>query len=757
MKRPEEKRFASTTAGADTPPPGGTGTRRADRPEALPDVPMKASQDTARRAEPSADHSPEALLRALEKLHLHQIELEMQNKELRHTQDELRVQKTRYFDLYDLAPAGHVTVSEKGLILQANLTCSTLLGMARPKLHAMSLSHFIAPQDQDIYYRMRQRIVDTGEAQSCELRLVNGIGLHCWTHLAAVGTQDEDGALVLLIVITDIDERKRATEALMESESRWKFAIEGSGAGVWDWNIQTGEAMLSKRWKEMLGHTESEIADKAVEWSDRVHPDDLPRVMAGVLEHMEGKTTTAVNEFRMRCKDGRYIWMLGRGLVVGRSADGRPVRLVGTQEDISERKHAEEALRLAEQSAHAANQAKSDFLSNMSHEIRTPMNGVIGMVDILEETTLSPEQHRMLGTIHQSSMALLTILNDILDFSKIEAGKLEVESIPTELQAVALGVAHLMESIANAKSITLSTFVDPALPAWTLGDPVRLRQVLLNLVGNAVKFTRTAAGQGAQVALRVQPCLLANGSAGVRLCVQDNGIGMSPQVVAKLFQPFTQADESTARKFGGTGLGLSITQRLVELMHGRITVASTPSTGSEFVVELPLLPCEPGHARPLAHAQAPAPAPTEHRDPAPRSAAPTIAEAARTRRLILLAEDNETNRDVMQEQLRLLGYTCELAEDGAIALRMWQASPGRYALLLADCHMPNLDGFGLTEAIRTTEPAGTRLPIIAVTANAMQGEAERCRQRGMDDYLSKPLLRQDLSDKLYQWMPEALD
>jgi PAS domain S-box-containing protein len=660
----------------------------------------------------------------------------------------------------------------------------------------------------------------------------------------------------------------RLLENVQYNADRWHFAVEGASAGVGDWNIQTGDAILSKRWKEMLGYTESEIGNNSEEWSSRVHPDDLPGTMAAIQKHMDGKTATVVTEFRMRCKDGHYIWTLGRGMVVSRSADGKPLRLVGTQEDITERKEAEQRLhaseekyrvlldqssdsifsfypdgrysyvnaafakafdktpadiidktvwdvfpkdeaekrfagvrsifeqgvervfevrvptpagvrfmittakpifndqqqvirvicsskditerKLAEQAAHAASRAKSEFLANMSHEIRTPMNGVIGMVDILQATALSPEQHRMLGTIQQSATALLQILNDILDFSKIEAGKLDVESIPTQLHEVAAGVVHLIESVANAKALKLSVFVDPALPAWTLCDPVRLRQVLLNLLGNAVKFTRATPGQAAQVDLRLAPCALANGSPGVRLSVRDNGIGISPEVVANLFQPFTQADESTARKFGGTGLGLSITQRLVELMGGRITVASTLGEGSEFVVELPLLPCAPDQAQALP---APVSTSSERRSPAQRPDAPTIDEALQTQRLILLAEDNEINRDVMQEQLRLLGYTCELAEDGAIALQMWQANPGRYALLLSDCHMPNLDGFGLTEAIRRAEPAGTRLPIIAVTANAMQGEAERCRERGMDDYLSKPLRMNVLREVLGKWLP----
>jgi two-component system sensor histidine kinase EvgS len=398
-------------------------------------------------------------------------------------------------------------------------------------------------------------------------------------------------------------------------------------------------------------------------------------------------------------------------------------------------------LKRIEQSALAASQAKSEFLANMSHEIRTPMNGVVGMIDILQQTDLSPPQQRMLNTIAQSSMALLGILNDILDYSKIEAGKLAVESIPTPIGELVQDAVQLLVHAAQAKSIALRVEVDAAVPPWLYLDPTRVRQVLLNLLGNAIKFTPGHSETASWVRMQVLVHTTEGHDPLLVLRVSDNGIGMSADVVERLFQPFTQADASTSRQFGGTGLGLSISQRLVELMGGRIRVSSAPGQGAEFSVELPFIPAAP----PAVDNQAPG------RRRRPRAEATLDAHSGKPSPLVLLAEDNETNRDVLREQLRRLGYRSETANDGVEALQKWQA--GHYDLLLTDCHMPKMDGFSLTDAIRKSEPPGQRAIIVAVTANAMEGEAQRCLDHGMDDYLSKPLRMTELQQTLARWLP----
>lgn len=396
-----------------------------------------------------------------------------------------------------------------------------------------------------------------------------------------------------------------------------------------------------------------------------------------------------------------------------------------------------EARRLAEN----ANEAKSLFLAAMSHEIRTPMNGVLGLLELLRYSDLNDDQAQMLDTVRDSASALLSILDDILDFSKIEAGRLSLELIPVDVGDLVKGVLDTMQRNAVLKRLSLRSDIDPRLPSSLLTDPGRLRQVLVNLVSNALKFTEFIPERRGEVVLGARLESETPDTAHICLSVRDNGIGMSEEAQARLFQPFTQAESSTTRRFGGTGLGLSICQRLVTLMGGEINVASRLGEGSVFEVHLHL------QQRQGTTISASTASPRPRHRPCPSV---EIAEACG--QLVLVVEDNLVNQQVISRQLKWLGYASLVAGDGQQALELLRRH--RFGLLLTDCFMPVMDGYALTAAVRQADLVAhrERMPIIALSANAMRGEAERCLQAGMDDYLAKPVDLAALQQRLEKWM-----
>ena len=548
--------------------------------------------------------------------------------------------------------------------------------------------------------------------------------------------------------------------------------------------------------------------------------------------------------------------------------------LITFSQDITQRKNEQRELIRARKQAEQANRAKSAFLATMSHEIRTPLNGIVGMIDVLANTSLGANHQDLIRSIQDSSALLTHVIDDILDFSKIEAGGLELESAPIQLDAIVDSVAEALRPLAARQQVDLLVFCDPRIPGL-IGDAMRLRQLLYNLAGNAIKFTRNLQGRLGQVEILAQLESHDAESASIRLCIHDNGIGMSPEVKARLFQPFSQGEESTTRRFGGTGLGLVICKRLVEMMESHIEVQSAPDQGSRFTIQLRLKrdKKQPG---PIPHAElnglrallvtdntyaapilceyltlagsdvevvAPEDAlgnarhwyiegtdqvvlidarsgPTaasrlreqlrqawgrhnlafvmlqrgQRRHPRPDgndgttldlnmahraqlinavaaslgrespqgAKEPTEVDAVsepvntddaqKAGQLTLVAEDHDINRKVIHRQLEMLGYAAEFAEDGAQALEMWRS--GRYALVLTDCHMPNMDGYSLARAIREQEPAGSRIPIIAITADALKGVDAACFAAGMNDYLTKPMQLKDLQAILAKWMPK---
>ncbi|MFZ2303053.1 MAG: PAS domain S-box protein [Gallionella sp.] len=776
----------------------------------------------------------------------------------------------------------------------------------------------------------RERCLDTflsaiarREPFTMEYRMRHRDGSYHWILDHGAPYTDLDGEFAgYLGSCYDINERRGAEDSLR----KLSLAVEQSPNSIiitdLDANIEYANATFAKA----TGYSLAE----AIGQNPRIlQSGRTPRATYDDLWAHLTRNETWKGEFVNRRKDGsEYIESVWVSPV--RMADGRVVSYLAIQEDITERKRMEAellqlndeleekvAVRTAELDqarldAVHANRAKSSFLAAMSHEIRTPMNGVVGMVDVLQQTSLNGQQTEMVNIIHDSAFSLLAIIDDILDFSKIEAGKLQIDSAPMSIANVVEGACETLIPLALKKGVELTLFTDPGIPTKVMGDALRLRQILVNLANNAIKFSsgldrpgkvsvRAVLVEDSSHLVSVRPDPSAElrtkgiveglgGSTGsprtvdgnpdrvtLEFRVTDNGIGIDKETQARLFSPFTQADSSTTRNFGGTGLGLAICRQLVSIMGGEITVRSEPGKGAMFSVRLPFdLPPEqraengrpslitglhclvvggaesladdlaaylahdgatverapdiaaarqwiasrpPGlcivvidtagvnppldelraaaHARPgldvrftaierggrqrcrmiatdlvaldaevmhrfafmeaVAIAAGRAEQPGREARPDNAGAAPALPsreEARQQGSLILIAEDNEINQKVILQQLKLLGRIADIAGDGREALELWRS--GDYALLFTDLHMPRMDGYELTQAIRAAEKTGdtkTRIPIIAITANALKGEADHCRAIGMDDYLSKPVQLANLKAMLEKWMP----
>lgn len=437
-------------------------------------------------------------------------------------------------------------------------------------------------------------------------------------------------------------------------------------------------------------------------------------------------------EFRTR-PGGMLRWVRSRALPY--DAEDGVLLWSGYWIDVTEARAQADALALAKAAAERATAAKSEFLATMSHEIRTPMSGVLGMVEVLSHTSLDGEQRRIISVIEDSAQMLRQILDDLLDYSKIEAGALSLQPHPVALRALLGNVQQLLAPQAVAKGLELQIQIDDALAAMHLVDGMRLRQIAFNLLSNAIKFTR--AGE-VGIALEVLDGD-ADGAQRLRLTVRDTGIGISPEQRERLFAPFVQADAATSRQYGGTGLGLSICQRLVAMMHGTLTLHSVPGEGTrvEVLLTVPVVPVDEQPSAAEEHTQA---------VPLP---------AALQQRRILIVEDHPTNQALMGWRMQQLGLPHVLAENGEQALALLART--RFDLVLTDCRMPVMDGYAMTRRIREQERdrGGARLPVIALTASAMEGDLQRCREAGMDDLLAKPVALGALRQALLQWLPDG--
>ncbi len=537
----------------------------------------------------------------------------------------------------------------------------------------------------------------------------------------------EDQSLLALlqnvgVQLGSVLERKRRQDELRENQTRLDLALSAGGIGIWDFDPRTELIVMDDTVRRILG-----LGSDAIDWSleafnEFVHPDDTERRGEAIARAL-GERVAYNLEYRIVRPDGEVRYVSDRAQPVG---SGDDVKWIGTGQDVTRQKLAEAELRDARARAEEATGAKSAFLANMSHEIRTPLNGIIGFTNLALRTELTDRQEDFLRKVMVSSKTLLNLINDILDFSKIEAGKLDIESVDFQLQEVLEELADLFAHRAAENNIELVIARDSDVPSALVGDPLRLRQVLVNLINNALKFT-----EGGEIFVRVELAGQEGNEIGLRLSVRDTGIGIPPERVGSLFESFTQVDGSTTRKYGGTGLGLTISKQLTQLMGGEIGVESKLGRGSTFWIEVPFT------------RQA------EEREPS----YPINLDLRGTR--VLVVDDNETCRVVLEEMLRSFGFEVETAESGQAGLdQLLAAAAGdaAFRLVMMDWRMPSMDGLQASRRIRRT-PELADLPIVMVTAFGREREERESAAVGINRFLHKPIQQSVLFDTVV----EALD
>ena len=543
-----------------------------------------------------------------------------------------------------------------------------------------------------------------------ETRLRMADGEFKWFRMRGMAERGADGiATVMAGSIQDIHQQRLTEDALKSAQGRFERAINGTEDGLWEIETASNANWCSPRLIRLLGyqHFEPEY------FNSIVHPDDVASIDVAMRAHYEHNTPFDL-EIRVKHASGVYRWYRSRARAE-RDANGKALRLSGSLQDVTEARAAREELMRATEAAQAASRAKSQFLANVSHEIRTPMNGIIGMTGLLQDTTLDRTQREYAETVRSSAESLLTVINDILDFSKIEAGKLDLETIEMDLRANIEDVGAMLAFQAATKGLELIVNIHPDVPSRMLGDPQRLRQCVINLVSNAIKFTK----QG-EIVIEVRPERGADGTAFTYFQVSDTGMGIDPDTLPSLFQPFVQADASTTRHFGGTGLGLSIVRRLVELMGGEIGVSSEVGEGSRFYFVLPLKTAEP----------IPPPAPV-------RSGA--------TGR-ILVVDDNHTNQRVLTSLLCHAGYQAMAAGSANAALSQLAAAVSdgeQFDMVITDYQMPEMDGATLGEHIVNT-PSLSATRLVMLTSLDRHGDTPRLSALGFAAYLTKPVRTKEL-------------
>ena len=714
----------------------------------------------------------------------------------------------------------------------------------------------VHPEDVERLFKTYGTAFERREPFSIAFRLRRADGQYGWMLNKGIPRYERQLFQGYIGSCTDITDRMQVEEALAKSEERLNLVLHSLDEGVWDWDISSNLTYLSPKYYEIAQCRPQDVVADLNFFISLIHPDDLERVMAAMNERMAGASEMSAFEFRMVTGKGSSKWIWGKGKVVERDACGRPLRMLGTIIDVTERKQAEVALRNSEQryralfsgagegifimssqgvlieindsfarmhgyrveemvgmnikalitressasalermrrilageslkfeaehihrdghvfplevtislicvegetliqclhhdiserkrseeatlkakiAAESANRAKSEFLANMSHEIRTPMNGIMGMSHLLRYTELTEEQSEYLDDITLSSQSLMSLINDILDLTKIEAGKIELEHHNFSLRASINEVIRTQISLIRSKGLAIRTDIPEEVPDNLVGDQLRLKQILLNVLGNAIKFTERGG-----IVISASASTPDGDNALLELVVKDTGIGIDPEAIGRIFEPFSQADSSTTRIYGGTGLGLSICTRLTELLGGRIWAESREGEGSAFHVLIPFIVNDQ-------------PADGDDDDSEDEASGGWEGKSLQ----ILVADDQVINLKFSEQILKKVGHRVVTAKNGLDALEKWDN--GSFDIVLMDIHMPEMNGVLAAQAIRTRESAsGRRTPIVALTAFALKGDEQHLLEQGFDGYISKPVQVGALFRELRKFFPESL-
>jgi len=679
-------------------------------------------------------------------------DLEQEISEHRRTEQALRDSESSLQAIFDVTPVALLLVDEKLVIRKANKRAAYITGRGIEYIVNQTIGSGIGcPRSADdpalcgqtphcpacpYLQALRQVIGGTKDSLATEFELplsVLGMEYYRWLGIE-VQPVTLDGQRHVIIAVEDATNRKLAEKERKESQERLVLALDGAALGLWDWYVPSGEVVFNERWAEMLGYALDELAPSIHTWRGLIHKEDTAKALGEMQAHLDGVKPCFEAEYRMKTRSNEWKWVLGRGRVVERDAADKPIRVTGTHLDITERKEAEGELRKAKETAEEASRLKSQFVANVSHEIRTPLNCIMGFAEVILASDSLRAIHQQAQTIIQESETLMTLINDLLDEGKIASGKLALERKPFDLHNLLDRLARTARFQSQAKGLAFETVIGETVPRYVVGDVLRIRQVLLNLISNAIKFTEKGS-----VTVRVEVLGYDAGLVRLRFSVIDTGIGIPKEKHDRIFQSFVQADGGTTRRYGGTGLGTTISRQLVELMGGKISIESEVGKGSvfSFVVDLEVCPETPKQEE-LAELEA-----------GTESGTPTS-----TRRVgrVLLAEDYPSNQEVARLHLEGAGHTVKIAQNGREAVSLCDGES--FDIILMDVQMPEMDGHEATRRIRASGGRHAAIPIVGLTANADATTREACLESGMNEVITKPIRRQSLLTAVNHWLSQ---